>query len=377
MHADTGSIGGNVSHEFHVLAASGEDAIAFSSDSDYAANVELAEAMAPTEPRPEPVESMRTVDTPNQHTIAELAEFLKVKPSRCIKTLLVTGTDGGLVALVVRGDHELNAVKAEKLAPVAAPLNFATADEIRAAAGCGPGSLGPVGLPLQVIVDHAAAQLGDFVCGANQEGRHLTGVNWGRDLPQPRTADLRNVVDGDPSPDGEGQLSIARGIEVGHIFQLGTKYSAALDATVLDENGQSQVMTMGCYGIGVSRVVAAAIEQNHDERGIVWPEPLAPFQVALLPMNMRKSERLRAAVEDLYTRLTEAGFEVLLDDRNVRPGVMFADMELIGVPHRLVLGERALDEDKIEYKGRRDSEATHVAAGGIIEFLRHKATATS
>ncbi len=375
VHADTGSIGGNVSHEFHVLAASGEDAIAFSSDSDYAANVELAEALAPTEPRPEPGESMRTVDTPNQHTIPELADFLKVKPSRCIKTLLVKGTDSGLVALVVRGDHELNAVKAEKSATVAAPLCFATADEIRVAVGCGPGSLGPVGLPLQVIVDHAAAQLGDFVCGANQEGRHLTGVNWGRDLPQPQTADLRNVVDGDPSPDGQGQLSIARGIEVGHIFQLGTKYSAALDAAVLDENGQAQVMTMGCYGIGVSRVVAAAIEQNHDERGIVWPEPLAPFQVALLPMNMHKSERLRAAVEDLYTRLTEAGFEVLLDDRNVRPGVMFADMELIGVPHRLVLGERALDEDKIEYKGRRDSEATHVAAGGIIEFLRHKAGA--
>ncbi len=377
VHADTGSIGGNVSHEFHVLAASGEDAIAFSSASDYAANVELAEARAPSEPRPGPGESMRTVDTPNQHTIAELAEFLKVKPSRCVKTLLVKGADGGLVAMVVRGDHELNAVKAEKSASVATPLCFATADEIRDAVGCGPGSLGPVGLPLQVIVDHAAAHLGDFVCGANQEGRHLTGVNWVRDLPQPQTADLRNVVDGDPSPDGQGQLSIARGIEVGHIFQLGTKYSGALGASVLDENGQSQVMTMGCYGIGVSRVVAAAIEQNHDERGIVWPEPLAPFQVALLPMNMHKSERLRAAVEDLYARLTEAGFEVLLDDRNVRPGVMFADMELIGVPHRLVLGERALDEDKIEYKGRRDSEATHVEAGGIIEFLRHKAGATS
>ena len=373
VHADTGSIGGKVSHEFHVLAASGEDAIAFSTASDYAANVELAEALPPGQPRADAAAELRAVDTPNQHTIAELAEFLKVKPSQCVKTLMVKGADDGLVALVVRGDHELNGVKAEKLDAVAAPLTFASAEEIRAAAGCGPGSLGPVGLQVPIWVDHGAANLSDFVCGANQEGRHLTGVNWGRDLPEPQTADLRNVVDGDPSPDGQGELSIARGIEVGHIFQLGTKYSEALNATVLDENGHNQVMTMGCYGIGVSRVVAAAIEQNHDQRGIIWPEPLAPFQVALLPMNMHKSERLRAAVDELYRQLLEAGFDVLLDDRNVRPGVMFADMELIGIPHRLVLGERALDEGKVEYKGRRDSEATHVELGAVIEFLRNKA----
>jgi len=370
--ADTGTIGGSLSHEFHVLAASGEDAIAFASEGGYASNVELAEALPPKGARAAATQALQTVDTPNQHTIADLAEFLNVKPARCVKTLVVAGAEGGLVALVLRGDHELNAVKAEKLAPVAAPLTFATAEEIRAAVGVGPGSLGPVGLSIPVLVDHAAAHLADFVCGANREGKHLTGVNWGRDTAEPHSVDIRNVVEGDPSADGRGTLSIARGIEVGHIFQLGSKYSEALSATVLDENGHTQVMTMGCYGIGVSRVVAAAIEQNHDDRGIIWPAPLAPFQVALLPMNMHKSQRLRDAAERLYDELTAAGFDVLFDDRNTRPGVMFADMELIGIPHRVVLGERGLDEGNIEYKGRRDTEAVHVPLQDLAGFLRDK-----
>jgi prolyl-tRNA synthetase len=373
VQADTGSIGGNASHEFHVLAASGEDDIAFSNESDYAANVELAEALTPRGPRAEATETLSEVDTPEQHSIEEVSLFLDIPAQRCLKTLLVEGEEEGeVIALVLRGDHELNEIKAEKLPGVSAPLTFAAEEAVIRAAGCKPGSLGPVGLSLRLIVDHAAAHIADFVCGANKDGKHLRGVNWGRDLPEPETADLRNVVEGDPSPDGKGALSIVRGIEVGHIFQLGKKYTEALKASVLDENGKSSTLTMGCYGIGVSRVVAAAIEQNHDERGICWPEPIAPFGLAIAPINMHKSQRLRDYVEDLYTRLKQAGHEVLLDDRNVRPGVMFSDLELLGIPHRLVVSERGLDSGELEYKGRRDEEATQVPLDQLDAFLAER-----
>jgi prolyl-tRNA synthetase len=372
VRADSGAIGGNLSHEFHVLAKSGEDAIAFSSESDYAANVELAEAVAPTAKRPQPGEAMTTVDTPDQHSIEEVSGFLKIDASQCLKTLLVKAMDDGVIALVVRGDHELNELKAEKLEAVASPLTFASEAEVKQAAGCEPGSLGPVGLSIPVYADHAALAVADFVCGANQDGKHLSGVNWERDLAAATAVDIRNVQEGDPSPDGKGSLSIKRGIEVGHIFQLGRKYSEAMDATVLDENGKSVVMTMGCYGIGVSRVVAATIEQNHDDKGIIWPDAIAPYQVALLPMNMHKSERLREAVDRLYKQLQAAGLDVLLDDRKERAGVMFADMELIGIPHRIVLGERGLDNGVVEYKGRRDSDSQDIALENIVEYLQQK-----
>ena len=374
VRADTGSIGGTGSHEFHVLAASGEDAIAFSTASDYAANVELAEALAPALPRPAPTQTLTTVDTPGAHSIAEVSTFLNIAAERCLKTLLVQGTDG-VVALVLRGDHELNAIKVEKLPEVAAPLNFATPEQIRLTAGCDAGSLGPLGLKISVIADRSAIQLADFVCGANQDGKHLTGVNWGRDLPEPRSADLRNVIEGDPSPDGKGSLAIKRGIEVGHIFQLGTKYSQAMNATCLDESGQAVTMTMGCYGIGVSRVVAAAIEQNYDDNGIIWPDAIAPFQVVLIPMNMHKSQRLQAAAEELYQRLRKAGIDVLFDDRKERAGVMFADMDLIGIPHRLVLGERGLDKGEIEYKQRRATDIQQIAIEEVVAFLQTRLSA--
>jgi prolyl-tRNA synthetase len=369
VQADTGTIGGNVSHEFHVLADSGEDAIAFSTESDYAANVELAAALAPAGNRPQPARALQRVETPNLHSIDEVAGYLDESPTRCIKTLLVNGAESDVVALVLRGDHELNIIKAGKHPAVADPLEFASDARIRAAAGCPAGSLGPVGLAIPVIVDHAAAQLADFVCGANEDGWHLTGVNWGRDLPAPLTADLRNVVNGDPSPDGRGQLTIARGIEVGHIFQLGRKYSESMKATVLDEQGREVSMIMGCYGIGVSRIVAAAVEQNHDDRGMIWPEPIAPFHVALLPMNMKKSLRVREATEMLYEELQAAGLEVLLDDREARPGVMFADTELVGIPHRVVVGEKNLDRGMVEYKHRRADESRDIARGEIVNFL--------
>ncbi len=372
VEADTGAIGGHASHEFHVLAESGEDAIAFSSESDYAANVELAPALPPSEPRPEPSESLRTVDTPGARTIAEVAAALGVPAARCVKTLLVKGTETEAVALVLRGDHELNEIKAEKLPEVAAPLTFVDEATVRRLTGAAPGSVGPVGLSIPVIADHAAAVLADFVCGANEDGKHLTGVNWGRDLPEPRTADIRNVVEGDPSPDGKGVLSIKRGIEVGHIFQLGTKYSEAIGATVLDEGGHAVLLTMGCYGIGVSRVVAAAIEQNHDARGICWPLALAPFQVALVPINMHKSQRLREAAEALYAELTAAGIEVLFDDRKERPGVMFADMELIGIPLRVTLGERGLDKGVAELKGRRDETHEEVPLERLVATIKDR-----
>ncbi len=372
--ADSGAIGGNRSQEFHVLAGSGEDAIAFATGSDYAANIEMAEAVAPGTPRPQPSADLAPVDTPDVHTMDQLAAFLGVPLERTLKTLLVRAADGGVVALCLRGDHQLNDIKAEKLPQVASPLEFAQAADIRAAAGCEAGSVGPVGLRIPVIADRAAAVMADFVCGANQDDRHLTGVNWARDLPEPEVADIRNVVAGDPSPDGHGQIAIARGIEVGHIFQLGTKYSTAMSAEVLDEAGRNQALHMGCYGIGVSRVVAAAIEQNHDERGIIWPAAMAPFQVAILPMNAHKSQRLREAAQALYDRLAEAGFEVLLDDRDARPGVMFADMELIGIPVRVVLSEKHLDAGELEIKGRRDSESSQVREADLIAAIRSKLT---
>ncbi len=370
VQADTGSIGGAVSHEFHVLADSGEDAIAFSDAGDYAANVELAEALAPAGARPAATQAMASVATPGVHSIEEVSAFLNVAPAHCAKTLLVQGSEAEIIALVLRGDHELNAIKAEKLAGVTSPLTFATEAQVVTATGARPGSIGPVGLRIRVIVDRAAAQLADFVCGANQDGQHLTGVNWGRDLPEPEIADLRNVVPGDPSPDGRGTLAIARGIEVGHIFQLGTTYSEALGATVLDENGRESVMLMGCYGIGVSRVVAAAIEQNHDDKGILWPEPIAPFKVALLPMGMKKSYRVAEACEKLYAEFQTAGIEVLFDDRDARPGVMFADMELIGIPHRVVVGEKNLDAGVVEYKRGRATDAELVPLDQIVARLK-------
>jgi prolyl-tRNA synthetase len=369
VQADSGAIGGSVSHEFHVLASSGEDAIAFSSSGKYAANVERAEAMAPAGKRATPAIDMTVVDTPGQHSIDELCTFLNTGAEHCVKTLLVLGQETDVVALVIRGDHELNVIKAEQQAAVSTPLQFASDEQIRQAVGCGTGSLGPVGLTVPVIVDHAAAQVADFVCGANEDGKHLTGVNWERDLPLPDCTDLRNIVDGDPSPDGDGTLNIARGVEVGHIFQLGKKYSETMKANVLDEQGKEQPMIMGCYGIGVSRIVAAAIEQNNDDKGIIWPDAIAPYQVALLPMNMKKSQRVREATEALYEELLAAGFEVLLDDRPVRPGVMFSDMELIGIPHRVVVGEKNLDQGKLEYKSRRDTESRDIPRADIVDFL--------
>ncbi|MCC3749328.1 proline--tRNA ligase [Rouxiella badensis] len=372
VEADTGSIGGNASHEFQVLAESGEDDVIFSTESDYAANIEKAEAVAPTTPRGAPTEEMRLIDTPNAKTIAELVEQFQLPIEKTVKTLMVRATDGSahpLVALLVRGDHELNEIKAEKLPQVASPLTFATEAEIRALVNAGPGSLGPVHLPLPIVIDRTVAVMSDFSAGANIDGKHYLGVNWERDLPLPEVADLRNVVEGDPSPDGKGTLLIKRGIEVGHIFQLGTKYSEALKATVQGEDGKNQVVTMGCYGIGVTRVVAAAIEQNHDGRGIIWPDAIAPFQVAILPMNMSKSFRVKDAAEALYNTLRAKGVDVILDDRKERPGVMFADMELIGVPHQVVIGERNLDAEELEYKNRRSGEKQMIKINDIVDYL--------
>jgi prolyl-tRNA synthetase len=372
VQADTGSIGGHASHEFHVLADSGEDAIAFSDSGPYAANVELAEALAPAVDLPVPSEDKRLVDTPRARTIQDLVAQFDQPVERTVKTLVVAAAPesrSALVALLVRGDHELNATKAEKLPQVASPLRMATEEEIRAAVGAGPGSLGPLGLPIPCIADRAVAVAADFSAGANQDGQHWFGLNWGRDLTLPEVADLRNVAEGDPSPDGVGRLTIARGIEVGHIFQLGRKYSAAMKTSVLGEDGKAATLTMGCYGIGVSRVVAAAIEQHHDARGIAWPASIAPFEVALCPMKLDKSFRVRGAVEQLYADLTAAGIEVLLDDRDVRPGFMFADMELIGVPHRVVVGDKGLDDGTCEYKGRGDAETTFVPLVEVVPLL--------
>ncbi|MDN6072223.1 MAG: proline--tRNA ligase [Enterobacterales bacterium] len=372
VQADTGSIGGSASHEFQVLAQSGEDDVIFSNESDYAANIELAEAVAPKGERAAPTEELRIIDTPNAKTIAELTEQFNLPVEKTVKTLLVHATkESGhaLVALLVRGDHELNEVKAEKLEMVASPLTFATEDEIRAVVNAGPGSLGPINMTVPVVVDRTVAMMSDFGAGANIDGKHYFGINWERDLPLPQVADIRNVVAGDPSPDGKGTLLIKRGIEVGHIFQLGTKYTEALKATVQGEDGRNQLMTMGCYGIGVTRVVAAAIEQNHDDRGIIWPDAIAPFQVAILPMNMHKSFRVKDLAESLYDSLRAKGIDVIMDDRKERPGVMFADMELIGVPHTIVIGDRNLDSDEIEYKHRRSGDKQMIKTGEIEDFL--------
>jgi len=370
--AYSGSIGGSVSQEFHVLADSGEDAIAFSDSDEYAANLEMAEALAPPGARAAPGAALAEVSTPGVRTIAELTVSLGVSANRCVKTLLVDGVDGEVIALVVRGDHELNAVKVQKLPGVLSPLRMTSAERVREATGCEPGFLGPVGLRLKVHADRAAAALADFVCGANRRDLHLTGVNWGRDLAEPEVADLRNVVPGDLSPTGRGHLSIVRGIEVGHIFQLGAKYSEAMNATVLDDGGRAVTMLMGCYGIGVTRVVAAAIEQNHDERGIIWPDPIAPFDVSLIPINLQKSPRVREISERLYDELRSAGFEVLYDDRDARPGVKFADDELLGIPRRVVVGDKGLDRGVLEYRERRATESTDVPLERVLPLLRER-----
>jgi prolyl-tRNA synthetase len=370
VRADSGAIGGDVSQEFHVLADSGEDAIVFSDADDYAANLEAAAALAPREPRPPPAQSVRKVPTPGARTIADLARILNVEPARCVKTLIVEGEDESVVALVVRGDHELNAVKAQKLEGVASPLRMASAARVLAATGTEPGYVGLVGLKCRVYADHSALALADFVCGANEKDMHLVGVNWGRDVPEPHAADLRRVVEGDPSPTGKGRLKVVRGIEVGHIFQLGRKYSEPMKAVVLDEAGREVTLLMGCYGIGVTRIVAAAIEQNHDERGIIWPAPIAPFQVVLVPLNLQKSARVREVSDRLYAELSAAGVEVLYDDRDARAGVKFADAELLGIPHRVVVGERALEGGKLEYRHRRESASTEFPAAEALSFLR-------
>lgn len=378
VKADTGSIGGTASEEFQVLADSGEDAIAVSDGADhYAANLELAPALPPATPRAAPSAALAEVATPGQRTIADLAAFLGVPASQTLKLLMVEGDKGSVVALLVRGDHELNAIKAQKLPGVASPLRMASREAVLEATGCEPGYLGPRGLTCPVYADHAALALADFVCGANKLDIHLTGVNWGRDLPEPIPADLRNVVEGDPSPGGAGRLVIRRGIEVGHIFQLGRKYSEAMQASVLDESGKPVTMFMGCYGIGVTRIVAAAIEQNHDAAGIRWPEPLAPFAVVLVPLNAGKAPRVAEAAERLYAELTAAGIETLLDDRDARPGVKFADAELIGIPNRIVVSERGLDAGRLEYRHRRATANEDWPADEVVARLRAKVMETA
>jgi prolyl-tRNA synthetase len=379
VEADTGSIGGNASHEFHVLAESGEDAIAFSSQSGYAANVELAPTFKQDNSAKASQAELEKVATPNQHSIEEVCEFIKINADQVVKTLIVKGNnhkeDQSLVALVIRGDHELNPVKAQKLAAVAEPLEFASEKEIQDQLGCKPGSIGPLHLNCPMLIDHAAASLVNFVCGANENGFHYQGANWQRDcesFKSTASTDLRKIVEGDASPDGKGTVSIKRGIEVGHIFQLGYKYSQALNASVLGADGKDQIVTMGCYGIGVTRVVAAAIEQNFDDHGIIWPESIAPFTLSLIPINLKKSEQVGACCERLYTELQQAGLEVLFDDRDLRAGLMFADHELMGIPHRIVVGDRGLNDGKIEYKGRRDSESQQVPVDQLVGFIKDK-----
>jgi len=375
--ADTGSIGGSASHEFHVLAQSGEDAIVFSDQSDYAANIEKAEALAPAYERPAPSTAVATVETPNAHTIEEVCTLLNVSASKVVKTLLVEGEaeegqTAPVIALVLRGDHNLNEIKVEHIEGIASPLRFANAQQILDAANCEAGSIGPKGLTIRTIVDRSAEKLADFVCGANENGKHLTGVNWDRDITGYEVADLREVVEGDPSPCGKGTLSIARGIEVGHIFQLGDTYAKSMNAAVLNQQGKNQVMTMGCYGIGISRIVAAAIEQSNDENGIIWNDTLAPFSVVIVPMNMKKSHRVADLAEQYYAELQAAGIEVLLDDRKERPGIMFADAELIGIPHTLVIGDRSIDNGVIEYKDRISGEKQEVKIEEVIDFIKAK-----
>jgi prolyl-tRNA synthetase len=371
--ADSGEIGGTGSHEFQVLAGSGEDAIAYSTESQYAANVELAEAVAPRAPRPAPSQAMKKVVTPGKHTCEEVSEFLKIPIEKTVKSIVVVHSEEGkpdeMVMLLVRGDHMLNEVKTTKVAGLR-PFRFATDAEIRARLKAPPGSLGPVGHDIRVVADRTVAAMGDFCCGANEDGYHLTGVNFGRDLPEPEVADIRNVVAGDPSPDGRGTLEIARGIEVGHVFQLRTAYSSKMGVTYIDEKGENRPMEMGCYGIGITRVVAAAIEQNHDERGIIWPEPMAPFAVAIIPMGYGRSDAVRAAADGLLAELEGAGVEAFLDDRDERPGVLLADQELMGIPHRIVVGDRGLKEGVVEYQHRRDAAATKVPAAEAAAHVR-------
>ncbi|MBK7136969.1 MAG: proline--tRNA ligase [Rhodocyclales bacterium] len=371
--ADTGSIGGTGSHEFHVLADSGEDAIAFCPDSDYAANVELAEGLAPPTPRDGHTEQMKKIATPGKVRCEDVADLLKLPLTKTVKAIAVMH-DEQFFLLLIRGDHTLNEIKASKL-PFLNPFRFASDEEVERHLGCRPGYIGPVGIKqdIPVIADRTVAQMSDFVCGANEAGYHLTGVNWGRDLREPDYVfDIRNVVEGDPSPDGKGRLSICRGIEVGHIFQLRSKYSEAMKATFLDEAGKPRVMEMGCYGIGVTRIVGAAIEQNHDERGIIFPRAIAPFDVAIAPVGYGKSQSVRDAADQLYADLEAAGLEVLLDDRDERPGVMFADLELIGIPHRVTIGERGLKEGSVEYQERRDAAAVKVPLAAIGTFIRER-----
>jgi len=370
--ADSGEIGGSKSQEFHVIADSGEDAIAYSDSDDYASNIETAATFRPEGDRAAPGRDLEKIATPGVKTIEDLCKLLDIEASQTIKTLIVEGSDGP-VALVLRGDHELNAVKAQKLEGVATPLTMADDKTIREATGSAAGSLGPVGMTLPVYYDHATAHLSDFSCGANEHGFHYVGVNFERDLPAPETVDIRNVVAGDPAPGGKGTLSIARGIEVGHIFQLGTKYSEAMDATVQDSDGKDRAMAMGCYGIGITRIVGAAIEQNHDDNGIIWPAPLAPFDVVLVPINMHRSEAVREAAEALYAELTESGLDVLFDDRDVRPGVKFADAELIGIPHRLVVSDRGLEAGELEYRHRRDEESRNLNREEALNLLKESA----
>ena len=370
--ADTGSIGGTGSHEFHVLADSGEDAIAYCPGSDYAANLELAESLAPPAAAGASAEPLAKVHTPGVRTIADLCVFLKVRADQTVKAVVVDGSNGQPALLLLRGDHELNLIKAGKLDAVARPVRFSSPEEIRKAFGAGPGSLGPVGFEGTVIADKAVAAMSGFVIGANEDDHHYTGVSIGRDFPQPIVADIRNVIAGDPSPDGEGPLEICRGIEVGHIFQLRTKYSEAMNLAFLDESGKSRLMEMGCYGIGVTRVVAAAIEQNHDARGIIFPAAMAPFDVAIVPIGMGKSARVREAAEKLHAELSAAGVEFLLDDRDERPGIMFADMELLGIPHRIVVGERGLKDGNVEYQGRTETKAHAVPLADAVEFLKSR-----
>lgn len=375
--ADTGSIGGSASHEFHVLASSGEDAIAFSDQSDYAANIEMAEALAPPKTQTTDLSDLEVVDTPDQHSIEEVAQFLQQPAKQVLKTLIVEADpeqspDTNLVALVLRGDHALNEIKAEKIPGVKSPLTFASDQQIQQATACKPGSLGPVQLPFKVIADRSASSCSNFVCGANQDGKHLIGANWGRDTHYDEVADLRNVEDGDPSPDGQGSLQIKRGIEVGHIFQLGNKYSKAMSATVLNDQGKSVTMPMGCYGIGVTRVVAAVIEQNYDDKGILWPTSIAPFQVAIVGINLHKSAVARQCAENLYDQLKALNIDVLLDDRKERPGVKFADMELIGIPYRIVVGEKSLAEGNVEFRARTEADNQLIAESAIVEHIKSK-----
>lgn len=375
VEADNGSIGGNASHEFHVLASSGEDDIAFSDTSDYAANIEKAATLPSTDTRAEPSETMKVFETPGLKTIDALAKAMNIPATQQIKILLVNGDHDSTIALLLRGDHSLNEIKAEKIVGISAPLTFASEETIVELTGSKPGSLGPVDMNLRIIADYATSPLSDFVCGANKEGHHLKGINWVRDLPEAEFMDIRNVVEGDPSPDGQGHLEIRRGIEVGHIFQLGTKYSESMGAKVLDENGKAQLLSMGCYGVGITRIVASCIEQNNDEKGILWPTAMAPYQVAIAPLNYHKSEQVKQTADELYQSMVDAGYEVLLDDRNIRPGAMFADLELIGIPHRIVISDRGLKNQQLEYKSRIAEDAELIDLSDVTEFIKSKLVA--